>query len=156
MLHRAITAGRVEFPRQRRLLGVILSKMRVFGCRGAAAVVGFSLASQTPAWAQTARDLAPFRDSVARATPDQLHEFERTLLASVRRDRTNAALHLRLGHVALRLGEVSDAASEFKWATQLAPQWGAAWFGLAQAEIALGEVADTSRLGRRAFLARDA
>lgn len=146
----------MEFPRQRRLPGVNLSKMRVSGCRGGAAALGLVLLSQAPAWAQAPRDLAPFRDSVARATPEQLREFERTLLASVRRDRANPALHLRLGQVALTLGELSDAVSEFKWVTQLAPQWGAAWLGLAQAELALGEVADTSRLGRRAFLARDA
>lgn len=32
---------------------------------------------------------------------------------------------------------------------------GAAWFGLGQAELALGEGADTTRVGRRAFLSRD-
>ncbi len=103
------------------------------------------------------RDItAAFRDSIAAAGPDQLREFDRALLAKVRRDRANPALHLRLGLVASALGEWSDAVSEFKWASQLSPQSGAAWLGLARAELSLGEVADTSRLGRRAFLSRDA
>ncbi len=97
-----------------------------------------------------------FRDSIATAGPDQLRDFERALLAKVRRDRADSGLHLRLGLVASALGEWSDAVSEFKWASQLSPQSGAAWLGLAQAELGLGEVADTSRLGRRAFLSRDA
>ena len=103
------------------------------------------------------RDIAAaFRDSIAGARPDQLRVLEQALLAKARRDRSNPVLHLRLGLVALTLGEWSDAVSEFKWSGQLAPQWGAAWLGLAEAELALGEVADTSRLGRRAFLAKDA
>jgi GWxTD domain-containing protein len=110
--------------------------------------------------AQSAHDrdqLAAFRDSLA-AAPDNeaLRALERALIVRVQRDRRNPALHLRLGLIALRLGDYSDAVSEFRWTSQLAPQWGSAWFGLAQAELALGEVADTSRLGRRAFLAKDA
>ncbi len=110
--------------------------------------------------AQGVRDPDPevgaFRDSLARSDPDQLRSIERALLARVRRERTNPAIHLRLGMLAFRLGEYSDAASEFKWTTQLAPQWGVAWFGLGHAELALGETVDTSKLGRQALLAKDA
>lgn len=109
--------------------------------------------------AQTARDrdqLAAFRDSLAGLDGDSLRAWERTLLAKAKRDRANPGVHLRLGLVALKLGERSDAVSELKWTTQLAPQWGAAWLGLGLAELALGEDADTTRLGRRAFLAKDA
>ncbi len=109
---------------------------------------------------QTVRDPDPqvgaFRDSLAQSDQDQLRSVERVLMAKVRRDRTNPAIHLRLGLLAFRLGEYSDAASEFKWTTQLAPQWGAAWFGLGHAELALGETVDTSKLGRQALLAKDA
>ena len=100
--------------------------------------------------AQGVRDPDPevgaFRDSLARSDPDQLRSIERALLARVRRERTNPAIHLRLGMLAFRLGEYSDAASEFKWTTQLAPQWGVAWFGLGHAELALGETVSNARL----------
>ncbi len=113
-----------------------------------------------PLTAQPARDreaLAGFVDSLAAASDNEaIRALERGLMGRARRDRTNPALHIRLGLIALRLGEYSGAASELKWTTQLAPQWGAAWLGWARAELGLGEGADTSRIGRRAFLARDA
>ena len=111
-----------------------------------------------PAVSQSARDrdLLAFQDSLAAASGNEaLRALEKPLIAAARRNRSNPAVHVRLGMIALRLGESSGAVSEFKWATQLAPQWGAAWFGLGQAELALGEGADTTRVGRRAFLSRD-
>ncbi|HEV8150552.1 MAG TPA: GWxTD domain-containing protein, partial [Gemmatimonadales bacterium] len=66
------------------------------------------------------------------------------LLRAAERSRNDALLHLRLGLLALRRGELGvsshydDAASEFKWATELAPQWPYAWFGLGLAEYRLG------------------
>jgi GWxTD domain-containing protein len=55
-------------------------------------------------------------------------------------------LHLELGFLAFRLGEVTgarqhydDAAGEFEWATELRPEWPYAWYGLGLAELALGE-----------------
>lgn len=109
---------------------------------------------------QTARDRDPligaFRDSLAKSDPDQLRVLERTLMAAAKRERSNPAIHLRLGLLALRLGDASDAASEFKWTTQLAPLWGLAWFGLGHAELLMGETVDTSRAGRQALLAKDA
>ena len=142
----------------KRLLRVQFNQRLVPSCGFMAAALGVGFASPARLAAQVRdHDVAvAFRDSIAAVEPDQLRELERGLLAEARRDRTNPALHLRLGLVALRLGEWSDAASEFKWTGQLAPQWGAAWLGLAEAELALGEVADTSKLGRQAFLARDA
>ena len=130
----------------------ILTLQLVVGLAGAA-VPG-------PATGQTARDRDPlvgaFRDSLVRSDPDQIRAIERSLLVRVRRERTNPALHIRLGMVADRLGEYSDAAAEFKWTTQLAPLWGAAWLGLGHAELALGETVDTSKAGRQALLAKDA
>ncbi len=116
-------------------------------------------AATVAAGAQSARDrdFRAFQDSLAAASGNEaLRALEQPLIAMARRNRSNPAVHVRLGMIALRLGESSGAVSEFKWATQLAPQWGAAWFGLAQAELALGEGADTTRVGRRAFLSRDA
>ena len=126
--------------------------------------VGVGLVALTsfvaPLSAQSARDregLAAFVDSLAAASDNEaIRAIERGLMARARRDRANPGLHIRLGLIALRLGEYSGAASELKWTTQLAPQWGAAWLGWARAELGLGEGADTSRIGRRAFLARDA
>jgi GWxTD domain-containing protein len=61
-------------------------------------------------------------------------------------DRDNPMLHLELGFLAYRLGEVTgarkhydDAAGEFEWATELRPEWPYAWYGLGLAELALGE-----------------
>ncbi|MHB1329540.1 MAG: GWxTD domain-containing protein [Gemmatimonadales bacterium] len=117
------------------------------------------LAIPVSAAAQSARDrdLRAFQDSLAAASGNEaLRALEQPLIAMARRNRSNPAVHVRLGMIALRLGETSGAVSEFKWASQLAPQWGVTWFGLAQAELALGEGADTTRVGRRAFLSRDA
>ncbi|HEY9518426.1 MAG TPA: GWxTD domain-containing protein [Gemmatimonadales bacterium] len=116
----------------------------------------------TGASAQTAeqrRAIDAFRDSLAVATDTvQLHAQERTLLEQIRRTRRDPFLHLRLGHLSLRQGELGgdshfdDAASEFKYAGELAPHFPYAWFGLGQAEFALG-----SRLsGTTRPLARDA
>lgn len=99
-------------------------------------------------------DLRGFRDSLAAAPGNEaLGALERQLILEARRTRgRNAGLHVRLGLIAQRLGAHSDAAAEFKLAAQLNPAWGEAWLGLARAELALGEVADTTRAGRRATL----
>ncbi|MFI5214470.1 MAG: tetratricopeptide repeat protein, partial [Gemmatimonadales bacterium] len=72
------------------------------------------------------------------------HEHERIAVARV--DRDNAVLHMELGYLAYRLGEItkshsrySDAASEFQWATDLRPQWPYAWYSLGLSELASGE-----------------
>ena len=115
--------------------------------------------------AQTAdqrRALDGFRDSLALLT-DTLHlrVQETALLEQTRRARRDPFLHLRLGHLSLRQGELGgsshfdDAASEFKYASELAPQFPYAWFGLGQAEFALGTRAGGARDGKPA-LARDA
>jgi GWxTD domain-containing protein len=71
---------------------------------------------------------------------------ERAGIDRARQDRDNAMLHLELGFIAYRLGEVTggrrhfdDAAGEFEWATELQPGWPYAWYGLGIAELALGE-----------------
>jgi GWxTD domain-containing protein len=118
-----------------------------------------NLAAQT---ADQRRALDAFRDSLALLT-DTLHlrVQESTLLQQARRARRDPSLHLRLGHLSLRQGELGgashfdDAASEYKYASELAPHFPYAWFGLGQAEFALG-----SRSGgatdTRPAIARDA
>lgn len=109
-----------------------------------------SLAAQTP---RAFPDLGAFRDSLAAAPGNEaLRGLERGLLVEARRNRNDPGLHVRLGLIALRLGANSDAASEFKLASQLRPGWGEAWLGLGRSELALGEGADTSRAGRRALM----
>ena len=148
----------------RAAIGRLLRAMALRAKRLLVGPVGVGLVALTsfvaPLSAQSARDregLAAFVDSLAAASDNEaIRAIERGLMARARRDRANPGLHIRLGLIALRLGEYSGAASELKWTTQLAPQWGAAWLGWARAELGLGEGADTSRIGRRAFLARDA
>lgn len=91
--------------------------------------------------------LVSFRDSLSRVTDTMaLRRLEATMIDVARVDRDNALLHLRLGFVAYRLGEVGggkphydDAAGEFEWATELRADWPWAWYGLGLAELALGE-----------------
>ncbi len=85
-------------------------------------------------------ELAGSVDSIA------LLARERAGIALARQDRENALVHLRLGFLAYRLGEITgvrqhfdDAAGEFEWATELEPDWPYAWYGLGLAELALGE-----------------
>ena len=87
------------------------------------------------------RALDSFRDSLGSVTDSAaLAGQEARLLAQAKKSRNDAFLHLRLGHLALRQAAVGgpshydDAASEFKWATALAPQWPYAWYGLALSE----------------------
>ena len=91
------------------------------------------------------RTLDAFRDSLQAVTDSAaLQAREALLLRTARRDRSDAMLHVRLGQLALRQGELGslshfdDAASEFNWAADLAPQWPYAWFGLGLSEFALG------------------
>lgn len=113
---------------------------------GAAALSLWLIA--TPLAAQSVeqrRALDAFRDSLGAVTDSAaLARHEGRLLAEARKSRNNAFLHLRLGYLALRQADVGgpshydDAASEFKWGTELAPQWPYAWFGLGLSEFALG------------------
>jgi tetratricopeptide (TPR) repeat protein len=79
-------------------------------------------------------------DSVA------LRRLEATTIALAKDDRDNPLLHLRLGFIAHRLGELGrskahfdDAAGEFEWAAELKPEWPYPWYGLGLAELAQGE-----------------
>ncbi len=71
-------------------------------------------------------------------------------------------LHLELGWIAHRLGELTDerrhyddAASEFEWATDLHPEWPWAWYGLGAAEMAIGEQQGQAIENIKQMLGRD-
>lgn len=119
-----------------------------------------SAGAQSPA----ARDsIAALRDSLARVTDTvSLLALEARTIDQARRDTANAMLHLRLGFLALRLGDLSGtihfdhAASEFEWASTLQPRWPVPWFGLGLAELAAGDSRFALISGLQTMLARDA
>lgn len=101
-----------------------------------------ALDAQTP---DQRRTIDAFRDSLQAVTDSTwLQAREARLLLTAQRERNDPLLHVRLGQLALRQGELGgpshydDAASEFNWAADLAPQWPYAWFGLGLSEYALG------------------
>ncbi len=97
--------------------------------------------------------LLAFQDSVERTDNfGALHKLEKTLIG-VAADQSTPDVHLKLGLLALRIGELGDAghyddaASEFQWATELAPLSPVGWFGLGMAEYALGQAVSSGRVG---------
>jgi tetratricopeptide (TPR) repeat protein len=84
--------------------------------------------------------LARIDDSV------RLISRERERIEVARRSRDDPMIHMELGLLAFRLGEVTsvtrrydDAAGEFEWAAELRPDWAYAWYHLGLAELAIGE-----------------
>jgi GWxTD domain-containing protein len=108
-------------------------------------------------------DLERFRDSLA-ATADSngLLLLEKRLIDAAKADRNNAMLHLRLGFLSLRLGEMGgsshydDAASEFQWAIDLQPSWPYAWYGMGLAEYGVGDSQVSFVTGFKTMLGKDA
>ncbi len=101
-------------------------------------------AAQTPALRDSIErfraEISVMEDSLV------LLELESSMIAVAREDRDNALLHVKLGFLAYRLGEVTgdnphydDAGGEFEWAGELQPDWPYAWYGLGLAELAMGE-----------------
>lgn len=109
-----------------------------WACLVAAVVALQPARGQSPA---DRRALQLFRDSLLLTTDTMpMHAWESALITEARAHRDDAMLHLRLGFLALRMHQagaaaerVGDAESEFEWATQLAPAWPYAWFGLGEA-----------------------
>ena len=107
--------------------------------------------------------LEHFRDSLA-ATSDSngLLVLEKHLIQSAKADRNNGVLHLKLGFLSLRLGELGghahydDAASEFQWAIDLQPAWPYAWYGMGLAEYGVGDSQVSFVTGLKTMLGRDA
>jgi GWxTD domain-containing protein len=120
----------------------------------------FTLAAQDPA---DREQLERFRNSLA-ATLDSnsLLALEKRLIDSAKADRNNGLLHLKLGFVSLRLGDLGghshydDAASEFQWAIDLQPSWPYAWYGMGLAEYGVGDSQVSFVTGIKTMLGKDA
>ena len=112
------------------------------------AILTACLASGLPAQTDVDRSiLEGLRDSLTRMTDTvALARLEAAAIARAKADRDNAIVHVRLGFIAYRLGELTggdrhyeDAAGEFEWAAELQPDWPYPWYGVGLAELALGE-----------------
>jgi GWxTD domain-containing protein len=99
------------------------------------------------------------QDSVARAAIEQLRDslggvtdslalrrLEASTIGVAKQRRDDPLIHLRLGFIAYRLGEIAnskphydDGAGEFEWASELRPDWPYPWYGLGLCELAQGE-----------------
>jgi len=125
-----------------------------------AALVAAPLAAQSPAdragIAALRDSLGAVRDSVA------LRQLEAATIAIARQERDDPLLHLRLGFIGYRLGELTggkshydDAAGEFEWAAELRPDWPFPWYGLGLAELAVGENSVLAIENLRQMLGKD-
>jgi GWxTD domain-containing protein len=118
------------------------------------------LQSQTP---EERIELERFRDSIG-ATVDSigLLALERRMIDSAKSNRSDGMIHLKLGFVSLRLGDLGgkdhydDAASEFQWAIDLQPSWPYAWYGMGLAEYGVGDSQISFVTGIKTMLGKDA
>jgi GWxTD domain-containing protein len=142
--------------------------MAVPGPRLAALAVALSVAAaaprRLPAQAPGERaELERFHDSLA-ATNDSigLLALERKLIETAKADRNNTFIHVKLGFLSLRLGDLGgqahydDAASEFQWAIDLQPTWPYAWYGMGLAEYGVGDSQVSFVTGLKTMLGKDA
>src|SRR2546425_13225854 len=86
----------------------------------------------------------------------------RSTIQVAKQNRDDPLIHLRLGFIAYRLGEITnhkshddDAAGEFEWATQLKPDWPYPWYSRGLAGLAQGEHAVIAIENIRAILGKD-
>jgi hypothetical protein len=90
-----------------------------------------------------------------------LLRLEQEKITAAKAQRDSALVHLELGFLSLRLGELGgrshyeDAAGEFEWVIELEPTWAYPWFGLALAEQGLGDSRLSAVAGVQALLRRD-
>lgn len=115
---------------------------------------------QSPADRATLESL---RDSLGAVSDSAaLRQLEVGTIQLARQRRDDPLVHLRLGFIAYRLGELTntkghydDAASEFEWAAELRPEWPYPWYGLGLAELALGEHSSIAIENIRQMLGKD-
>ncbi|HEY7612645.1 MAG TPA: GWxTD domain-containing protein [Gemmatimonadales bacterium] len=128
--------------------------------------LGLLLLAVAPARAQEPEqraELDKFRDSLA-GTVDSvgLLALEQRMIARAKADRNNAMMHLRLGFLSLRLGDLGgqshyeDAASEFQWAIDLQPNWPYSHYGMGFAEYGVGDSQISFVTGIKTMLGKDA
>jgi GWxTD domain-containing protein len=108
-------------------------------------------------------ELERFRDSLATTTDSTgLLVLERRLIDAAKAERNNTLMHLKLGFLSLRLGELGghshydDAASEFQWAIDLQPTWPYPWYGMGLAEYGVGDSQVSFVTGLKTMLGKDA
>jgi GWxTD domain-containing protein len=99
----------------------------------------------------------------AQADSSALLAREQQRMAVARQNREDPLIHLELGCIAHRLGEITgadkhfdDAAGEFEWAAELRPDWPYPWYWLGLAELALGEASIIPLENLREVLGTDA
>ncbi|HEX6106436.1 MAG TPA: GWxTD domain-containing protein [Gemmatimonadales bacterium] len=118
------------------------------------------LAAQSPGQRS---EIERFRDSLA-ATSDStgLLALERRLIEQAKADRSDAMMHLKLGFLSLRLGDLGgqshyeDAASEFQWVIDLQPDWPYGHYGMGFAEYGVGDSQISFVTGIKTMLGKDA
>ncbi len=119
-----------------------------------------ALSAQSPAdraAIEALRDsLGTVQDSAA------LRGLEAATIAVAKQRRDDPLVHLRLGFIGYRLGDLTtgkshydDAAGEFEWAAELRPDWPYPWYGLGLAELALGESSVLAVENLRQMLGKD-
>jgi hypothetical protein len=91
-------------------------------------------------------EIERFRDSLASNSDSTgLLALEKRMIEQAKADRNNALMHLKLGFLSLRLGDLGgqshyeDAASEFQWAIDLQPNWPYSHYGMGFAEYGIGD-----------------
>jgi GWxTD domain-containing protein len=124
-----------------------------------AAATAMRLPAQSPA---DRAGVEALRDSLSTVTDSaRLGRLEAATIVIARQRRDDALVHLRLGFIAYRLGELTvkshydDAAGEFEWAAELRPDWPYPWYGLGLAELALGESSVLAIENLRQMLGKD-
>lgn len=87
-------------------------------------------------------ELETFRDSLAKSQDTlSLLDLERQTIGIAKQNRDDPMIHLRLGFLALRIGELAsvdhknDAGGEFDWAAELKPDWPYPWYGIGLSEV---------------------
>src|SRR2546427_3715808 len=86
------------------------------------------------------------RDSLARVTDSlSLQRLEAATIQVAKQHRADPLVHVRLGFIAHRLGEIANtkshydaAAGEFEWAAELRPDWPYPWYWLGLVKLAQG------------------
>ena len=116
---------------------------------------------QSPAERARLDSLRAAIETVDDSTVLAAREQERIAAARVNRD--DPLIHLELGFIAFRLGEVTgqrkhydDAAGEFEWASELRADWPYPWYWLGRSELALGESSVIPLENLRQILGTDA
>ena len=108
-------------------------------------------------------EIERFRDSLA-ATADSsgLLVLEKRMIAQAKANRGDPMVHLMLGFLSLRLGELGgqshyeDAASEFQWTIDLQPTWPYGHYGMGFAEYGVGDSQVSFVTGIKTMLGKDA